>query len=60
MSSSRGEVELSARDREILRDVVRGYITAEDAARDYGVVVRGDPVIIDRDATERRRRPARP
>jgi N-methylhydantoinase B len=27
----------------VRRDVVRGYITAEDAARDYGVVVTGDP-----------------
>jgi N-methylhydantoinase B len=30
----------------VLRDVVRGYITAEDAAQDYGVVVRGDPYTI--------------
>ncbi|HXJ80769.1 MAG TPA: hydantoinase B/oxoprolinase family protein [Candidatus Methylomirabilis sp.] len=43
----------------VLRDVVRGYITAEDAARDYGVVVSGDPLTIDRSATEERRRTAR-
>jgi N-methylhydantoinase B len=39
----------------VLRDVIRGYITAEDAARDYGVVVSGDPPTIAREATERRR-----
>ena len=46
------------REREpalVLRDVVRGYITAEDAARDYGVVVSGDPLTINRSATEARR-----
>jgi N-methylhydantoinase B len=42
----------------VLRDVVRGYITAEDAARDYGVVVSGDPPAVDRGATESRRRAA--
>jgi N-methylhydantoinase B len=42
----------------VLRDVVRGYITAEDATRDYGVVVTGDPPAIDRAATLSRRRRA--
>ena len=43
----------------VRRDVVRGYMAAEDAARDYGVVMSGEPPTIDRDATERRRREAR-
>ena len=33
------------RDPELVRrDVARGYLTAEDAERDYGVVVTGDPL----------------
>jgi N-methylhydantoinase B len=39
----------------VLRDVVRGYITAEDAARDYDVVVKGNPPSIDPVATRNRR-----
>ncbi len=49
------------RDPELVRrDVARGYYTAEDAERDYGVVLRGDPPALDRAATEdlRRRRRA--
>jgi N-methylhydantoinase B len=37
------------------RDVRRGYYTAEDATRDYGVVLRGDPVTVDAEATARLR-----
>jgi N-methylhydantoinase B len=51
-----------ARDTElVLRDVRDGYVSIEGAARDYGVVVTGDPatdpegLIIDLDATERLR-----
>jgi N-methylhydantoinase B len=40
----------------VLRDVVRGYITAEDAARDYDVVVNGNPPSVDPVATQNRRR----
>jgi N-methylhydantoinase B len=47
----------------VLSDVVRGYVTAEDAERDYGVVLAGDPLTLDRAATERlraaRRHPGR-
>lgn len=39
----------------VLRDVRRGYYTAEEAERDYGVVLRGDPPELDRSATERLR-----
>ena len=39
----------------VRRDVVRGYLTAEDAERDYGVVLRGAPVGVDVEATARRR-----
>ena len=39
----------------VLRDVVRGYITLEDAERDYGAVVRGDPPTLDAAATDRLR-----
>src|SRR5437867_9280064 len=45
------------REREPLRRrVARGYFTAEDAARDYGVVVSGDPPAVDPPATSRLRR----
>jgi len=39
--------------------VARGYFTVEDAARDYGVVVAGDPPVVDHDATARLRRERR-
>jgi N-methylhydantoinase B len=49
------------RDFELVRrDVARGYITADDAARDYGVVLAGDPPSVDRPATERLRRRDQP
>jgi N-methylhydantoinase B len=49
-----------ARDPErVRRDVARGYITVEDAARDYGVVVAGEPPAVDAAATERLRRERR-
>jgi N-methylhydantoinase B len=41
--------------RLVLRDAVRGYFTGEDAARDYGVVLRGDPLQLDEEATARLR-----
>ena len=44
----------------VLRDVVRGYITDEDAARNYDVVVTGNPPSVDPVATENRRRGVRP
>jgi len=40
----------------VQRDVARGYFTAEEAARDYGVVLRGDPQTVDVAATELSRR----
>jgi N-methylhydantoinase B len=41
------------RDPELVRrDVARGYLSAEDAERDYGVVLQGDPPAMDRRATE--------
>jgi N-methylhydantoinase B len=40
----------------VLRDVARGYFTVEDAEHDYGVVLGGDPLEVDRRATEERRR----
>jgi N-methylhydantoinase B len=40
----------------VLRDVVRGYYTAEDARRDYGVAVIGNPLAVDRRATAALRR----
>src|SRR5262249_50612948 len=40
----------------VVRDVVRGYITADDAARDYDVVVSGSPPRVDPRATQNRRR----
>jgi N-methylhydantoinase B len=50
------------RDPELVkRDVRDGYVTIEGAARDYGVVVRGDPdegpegLVLDLEATERLR-----
>jgi N-methylhydantoinase B len=36
----------------VQRDVARGYFTAEEAARDYGVVLRGDPQTVDVAATD--------
>jgi N-methylhydantoinase B len=39
----------------VRRDVVRGYFTAEDAARDYGVVLTGEPLMVDVEATARLR-----
>ncbi|MFQ5961057.1 MAG: hydantoinase B/oxoprolinase family protein [Candidatus Methylomirabilales bacterium] len=39
----------------VLRDVRRGYYAVEDAEREYGVVLRGDPPEIDRPATARLR-----
>ena len=35
----------------VRRDVARGYFTAEDAERDYGVVLRGAPLEVDVEAT---------
>jgi N-methylhydantoinase B len=35
----------------VRRDVVRGYVTVEDAERDYGVVLRGTPPTVDATAT---------
>jgi N-methylhydantoinase B len=55
-------------DREperVVRDVRDGYVTLEGAARDYGVVVSGDPeddpegLVVDLAATERLRRSLR-
>jgi N-methylhydantoinase B len=49
----------------VKRDVRDGYVTIEGAARDYGVVVSGDPeedpenLVIDLDATERLRKELR-
>ena len=44
----------------VLRDVARGYFTAEDARRDYGVVLTDeDPPGLDRQATDELRRRAR-
>jgi N-methylhydantoinase B len=44
------------RDPELVRrDVARGYLTVEDAERDYGVVLAGQPPAVDGPATERRR-----
>jgi N-methylhydantoinase B len=40
----------------VVRDVARGYYTAEDAERDYGVVLRGDPPQLEGTATEELRR----
>jgi N-methylhydantoinase B len=46
----------------VKRDVRDGYVTIEGAARDYGVVVTGDPdedpegLVVDLEATERLRR----
>ena len=45
----------------VARDVARGYFTAADAARDYGVVVTAaDPPVLDARATEEVRRGGRP
>jgi N-methylhydantoinase B len=44
------------RDPELVRrDVARGYFTAEDADRDYGVVLNGEPLLMDVEATARLR-----
>lgn len=40
----------------VLRDVARGYFTVEDAEHHYGVVLGGDPLDVDRRATEELRR----
>ncbi len=43
-----------SRDPEMVRrDVARGYFTVEDAARDYGVVLAGEPLAVDLAATDR-------
>ncbi len=39
----------------VRRDVARGYFTAEDAERDYGVVLHGAPLAVDATATARAR-----
>jgi N-methylhydantoinase B len=45
----------------VARDVARGYFTADDARRDYGVVVTAaDPPALDRPATEALRGGGRP
>ena len=43
----------------VRRDVVRGYLTAEDAERDYAVVLTGEPPQVDQAATARVRRERR-
>jgi N-methylhydantoinase B len=44
------------RDPELVRrDAARGYLTVEDARRDYGVALTGDPPAIDGEATRRLR-----
>jgi N-methylhydantoinase B len=44
------------RDPELVRrDVARGYFTVEDAARDYGVVLAGEPLVMEPEATARLR-----
>ena len=51
--------------RVVLRDVADGYVSIEGAARDYGVVVAGDPQLdpeglrLDEAATQRLRTAAR-
>jgi N-methylhydantoinase B len=50
----------------VMRDVRDGYVTVAGAARDYGVVVIGDPdedpegLVVDLEATERLRKERRP
>src|SRR5712692_5795665 len=45
----------------VARDVTRGYFTAEDARRDYGVVLSGaDPPVLDHGATDALRRRGQP
>ncbi len=45
------------RDPELVRrDVARGYFTVEDAERDYGVALTGQPPAVDPPATSRLRR----
>jgi N-methylhydantoinase B len=39
----------------VLRDVVRGYIGAGDAERDYAIVIAGEPPVVDRAMTDRLR-----
>jgi N-methylhydantoinase B len=52
---------LAREPERVLRDVRDGYVTIEGAARDYGVVVSGDPdrdpegLALDLEATERLR-----
>jgi N-methylhydantoinase B len=49
------------RDPELVRrDVARGYLTVEDAERDYGVVRAGEPPTVETEATTRLRRERRP
>jgi N-methylhydantoinase B len=44
----------------VARDVARGYLTADDASADYGVVLTGaDPPAVDRRATDELRRRGR-
>ena len=43
----------------VLQDVMRGYYTAEEAERRFGVVLSGDPLQVDEAATATRRQ-ARP
>jgi N-methylhydantoinase B len=43
----------------VLRDVLRGYYTVEDAEREYGVIMAGDPPAVDERATGARRRERR-
>src|SRR5207253_2543308 len=39
----------------VRRDVARGYYTADDAGRAFGVVLQGDPPTVDAAATAARR-----
>lgn len=43
----------------VLQDVQRGYFSVEDAERDYGVVLSGDPLEVDWSDTERVRQARR-
>jgi hypothetical protein len=40
----------------VLCDVLDGYTTIELAERDYGVVIDGETLAVDREATQRLRR----
>src|SRR5262249_8267798 len=45
----------------VARDVARGYLTADDASADYGVVLTAaDPPAVDRPATDHLRAPPPP